>query len=165
MSISIKYGNLNSTSVSPYTVEHFNWDPKTNEVIATVTISSHYIYSDTDISVQIWLGKFELDPNTYYYMPKNRFSRHPNGGIYPDYDKYGRNIYTKPDPFQWEFDRQSYNDDLQDYETKSINTQVWTSVDSEILSISRDNERKIERGCTVTTMSDGTVWYVPNIRK
>lgn len=167
MSISIKYGNLTSLDISPYQVNSFDWNATTKDVIATVTISSHYIHSDTDVIEYVWLGKYARDPNHNYYMPKNRFSRHPKGGIYADYEKYGRNTSTQqtttqPDPFQWEFDRQAYNDDLFDSD-KSLNAQVWISVDSSILSISRDNDRKNDhkRSVTVTTMPDGTVWYVP----
>lgn len=138
---SISYFRFEQTSIIPYKVEKFNWDPKTKETSVIVTISNYYIHSEANITINLDLDKQTRDPNVYYYFPKNRFSVNEYGyncnghyvalHVFPD-DKRLENPISRRDPYQWEFDKQAYLDDLCEY-TKSLNTQVWDVVERFII--------------------------------
>jgi hypothetical protein len=134
---------LTRTSIAPYIVNHFIWEPKTGETIVGVTVSKCYTQSDTDETVELELGKFNRDPNSNYFIPKNCFSVHSSGSLFVDDEKRTGQQTCRPEPAQWEFDRQAYLDDLHNFITmeKSLNTTVWRKVDQFISETYHDNNR------------------------
>jgi hypothetical protein len=160
--------NLTGEDVAPYKVNSFTWSKSTKEVVANITISSSYIGAETDLTSELELGQINRDPNYNYFMPKQCFSITKNGQIYANREKlmrikntndlsvlnavaaayrgYGGNSTIDREAYQWEFDRQAYKDDLNDYGCiKSINTVVWQNADRFIRETLRENEHIKDR--------------------
>jgi hypothetical protein len=163
--------NLTGDNVAPYKVNHFTWSKSTKEVVANITISSSYIGAETDLTVELKLDqedKINRDPNQNYFMPKQCFSITKNGQIYANREKlmritntndlsvlnavaaahrgYGSNSTIDREVYQWEFDKQAYKDDINDYGCiKSINTVVWQNADRFIMMTLHENEHIKDR--------------------
>jgi len=160
--------NLTGDNVAPYKVNSFTWSKSTNDVTANITISSSYIGAETDLTVELKLDhedKINRDPNQNYFMPKQCFSITKNGQIYANREKlmrikntndlsvlnaiasaYGGNSTIDREAYQWEFDRQAYKDDINDYGCiKSINTVVWQNADRFIMMTLDENEHIKDR--------------------
>ena len=169
--MSITYMNLTGENVAPYKVNSFTWSKSTNKVTANITISSSYIGAETDLTSELELDhedKINRDPNQNYFMPKQCFSITKNGQIYANREKlmritntndlsvlnavavayrvYGDNSTIDREAYQWEFDRQAYKYDLNDYGCiKSINTVVWQNADRFIMMTLHENEHIKDR--------------------
>lgn len=141
---------------SPYKVNNIIWDPTTKKAVFEFTVSGYYIKSNKNKNGIITLENINCDPNRNYFMPKKCFSISKMGYIYPNKKKllslsrtttdlsiltaisaaeqgYGETDQENDrEPYQWEFDKQAYKDDLWNSD-KSINSLVWMNIDNYII--------------------------------
>jgi hypothetical protein len=157
---SITYITFTDKHPSPYKVNNIIWDSRTKKAVFEFTVSGYYINSNKNKNGSITLENINRNPNHNYFMPKNCFSISKMGHIYPNREKllslsrattdlsiltaisaaeqgYGDKTDQKPDrePYQWEYDKQSYKDDLWKSD-KSINALVWMNIDNYIIILS-----------------------------
>ena len=136
-----------------YKVNKFIWNSSTGVIIIDVTINTGKAEEaeEEDNTIEIPIGRTNRNPNQCYFMPKQCFSISKTGNIYPNREKLlsiksttdlsvltaisatSQQGYDKDrEPYQWEFDRQAFKEDLMG-STKSINGLVWETMDNYIL--------------------------------
>ena len=139
-----------TTQSELYKVNKFIWNSSTGVIIIDVTINTGKAGEEDNI-IEIPIGRTNRNPNQYYFMPKQCFSISKTGNIYPNREKLlsiksttnlsvltaisatSQQGYDKDrEPYQWEFDRQAFKEDLMG-STKSINGLVWETMDNYIL--------------------------------
>jgi hypothetical protein len=138
-----------TTQTELYKVNKFIWNSSTWVIIIDVTINTGKAEGE-DNTIEIPIGRTNRNPNQCYFMPKQCFSISKTGNIYPNREKLlsiksttdlsvltaistSQQGYDKDrEPYQWEFDRQAFKEDLMG-STKSINGLVWETMDNYIL--------------------------------